>query len=267
MTINGPRRDGRSATRPATSFTSAAAASAAPSSAPSATAPPPSTPVTNAGSSGYTISLAKSLSSETAPNSLTCLGRGGACCAPTSGGLLTQAESPANQRDGQAAIGQHGVMEGAEGEARPFGFAEIVAQAEQLAPADRVAQLIRRPGTVAADFRFGVPAFHVQLVHHLIHGLVACHAAGMQADVEQNAHRAPQEMHALKQQLLVRRVEPFLRHHVFAVQRPAFYRQRRPEVFANMGRQLFRDHELQMMARIALVQRRGGELMTTMVAE
>src|SRR6266545_524067 len=65
-----------------------AAASAAPSSAPSATAPPPSTPVTNAGSSGYTISLAKSLSRETAPNSLTC--RGSACRS------LTQAESPAN---------------------------------------------------------------------------------------------------------------------------------------------------------------------------
>src|SRR5207244_4388943 len=56
------------------SFTNAAAASAAPSSAPNATAPPPSTPVMNAGSSGYTISLAKSLRRETAPNSLTCLG-------------------------------------------------------------------------------------------------------------------------------------------------------------------------------------------------
>src|SRR5881296_2827216 len=107
--MSGPRRDGRSASRPATSFTSAAAASAAPSSTPNATAPPPSTPVTNAGSSGYTISLAKSLSRETAPNSLTCLG--------SEGRLLTQAESPADQSDGQAAIWQHGVMERAQREA------------------------------------------------------------------------------------------------------------------------------------------------------
>ena len=51
-TIIGPRKRARSARRPAPSFTNAAANSAAPSSAPSACAPPPSTPVTNAGSNG-----------------------------------------------------------------------------------------------------------------------------------------------------------------------------------------------------------------------
>src|SRR6266550_3432443 len=44
-TIIGPRKRARSASRPAPSFTKAAANSAAPSSAPSACAPPPSTPV------------------------------------------------------------------------------------------------------------------------------------------------------------------------------------------------------------------------------
>src|SRR5919201_4929285 len=112
--INGPRRAGRSASRPDTSLISAAAASAAPSSAPSAAAPPPSTPVTNAGSSGYTISLAKSLNRETTPKSLTCLGRGAACCAPPLSGLLTQAKSPANQGHGQSAVREHGVVERAE---------------------------------------------------------------------------------------------------------------------------------------------------------
>src|SRR5207247_11213461 len=169
MTINGPRRDGRSARRPATSFTSAAAASAAPSSAPSATAPPPSTPVTNAGSSGYTISLAKSLSRETAPNSLTC--RGSACRS------LTQAESPTNQGDGHAAVREHGVVKSAQREAAALRFAEIVAQPQQLAPADRIAQLIRGPGTVAPHLGLRVAALHVQLIHHLIHCLVARHAA------------------------------------------------------------------------------------------
>src|SRR6267142_5155090 len=133
MTISGPRRDGRSASRPATSFTSAAAASAAPSSAPNATAPPPSSPVMNAGSSGYTISLAKSLRRETAPNSLTCRGRREAS--------LTQAKSPANQSDGQAAIRQHGIVEGPQREGGALGLAEGVAQPQQLAPADRVTEL------------------------------------------------------------------------------------------------------------------------------
>src|SRR5947199_10099104 len=126
MTINGRRRDGRSARRPATSFTTAAAASAAPSSAPSAIAPPPSTPVTNAGSSGYTISLAKSLRRETAPNSLTCRGRLGVS--------FTQAESPADQGDGKAAVREHGVVEPPQREAVAFRCAEILAQAQQLAP-------------------------------------------------------------------------------------------------------------------------------------
>src|SRR2546425_884586 len=236
MTINGPRRDGRSASRPATSFTSAAAASAAPSSTPNATAPPPRTPVMNAGSSGYTISLAKSLRRETAPNSFTCLG--------SEGRLLTQAESPADQSDGQATVRQHGVVEGAEREAMAPGFAEIVAQAEQLAPSDGIAQLIRRPGAVAPHFGLGVAALDVQLVHHLIDGLLASHAARVQTDVEQNPHGAPQQMHALEEQLLVRGVEPFLAHHVFAVQCPHLDGEGRPEVLENMRRQLLCDHEL-----------------------
>src|SRR5688572_15407643 len=191
--IRGPRRAGRSASRPAQSLTAAAAASAAPSSAPSATAPPPSTPVTKAGSSGYTISLAKSLRRETAPNSLTCLG--------SAGRLLTQAESPANQRDGQAAVGQHGVVKGAQGEAVAPRFLEVVAQPQQLAPPHGVAQLVGGPRAVAPHLGLRVAALDVQLVHHLINGLVAGHAARMQADVEQDAHRAPQQMHALEEEL------------------------------------------------------------------
>src|SRR5881296_249677 len=179
-TISGPRRDGRSASRPETSFTSAAAASAAPSSAPNATAPPPKTPVMNAGSRGYTISLAKSLRRETAPNSLTCLG---SCWRS-----LTQAESPADQCDGQAAVRQHGVVEGAQREAVALRLAEVVAQPEQLAPSDRVTQLVRRPCAIAPHFGLGVAALDVELVHHLIDRLLACHAARVQADVKQDSH-------------------------------------------------------------------------------
>src|SRR6267378_1808580 len=252
MTISGPRRSFRSASRPAMSFTSAAAASAAPSSAPNATAPPPSTPVTNAGSSGYTISLAKSLRRETAPKSLTCLGRAGRS--------LTQAESPANQGDGQAAVREHGVVKGPQRKAAALRLAEVVTQPQQLAAPHGIAQLIRRPRTVPPHLGLGVAALDVQLAHHLIDRLLARHAARVQADVEQNAHGAPQQMHPLEEELLVRGIESFLAHHVFAVQCPSFDRERRPEVLANMRRQLFRDHELQMMTGIAFVQRRGGEL-------
>src|SRR5438132_1005273 len=224
ITISGPRRSGRSASRPAMSFTNAAAASAAPSSAPSAAAPPPSTPVTNAGSSGYTISLAKSLRRETAPNSLTCLGSR----------LLTQAESPADQRDGETAVRQDGVVESAQREVVASRLPKIVAQPEQLAPPDGVAELIGGPGAVAPYFRLRIAALHVQLVHHLIDRLLAGHAARMKADVQQNAHRAPQQVHALEEQLLVGGVEALLTHHVFAVQRPAFDRQRRPQVLPDV---------------------------------
>src|SRR5882762_4990639 len=258
-TISGPRRDARSASRPETSFTSAAAASAAPSSAPNATAPPPRTPVMNAGSSGYTISLAKSLRRETAPNSLTCLG---SCWRS-----LTQAESPADQRDGQAAVREHGVVEGAQREAVALRLAEVVAQPEQLAPSDCIAQLVRRPRAVAPHFGLGVAALDVELVHHLIDCLLARHAARVQADVEQDTHRAPQQMHALEKELLVRGVKPFLTHHVFAVECPSFDRKRRPEILAHVRRQLFRDDELQMMPGIAFVQRRGGQLVAAVIAE
>src|SRR5919201_88144 len=121
--INGPRRAGRSASRPDTSLISAAAASAAPSIAPSAAAPPPSTPVTKAGSSGYTISLAKSLRRETTPNSLTCRGSR----------LFTQAQPPADQGDGKTAVRKYGVVKRAQAEILPLGAAEIIAQPQQLA--------------------------------------------------------------------------------------------------------------------------------------
>src|SRR5712692_7734580 len=260
-TISGPRRDGRSASRPATSFTSAAAASAAPSSAPSATAPPPSTPVMNAGNSGYTISLAKSLRRETAPNSLTCLG------SPEGGRLLTQAEPPANQTDRQAAVWEHGVVKGSQREALALRFAEVVAQPQQLAPSDGIAELVRRPSAVAPHFGFGVPALDVQLAHHLIDRLLARHAARVQADVEQDAHGAPQQMHPLEEELLIRGVESFLTHHVFAVQGPPFDGQWRPKILAHMRRPFFRNHELQMMPGIAFVQRRSGQLVAAVVAQ
>src|SRR6266566_4987606 len=250
-TISGPRRSGRSASRPAISFTSAAAASAAPSSAPNANAPPPSTPVTNAGSSGYTISLAKSLRRETAPNSLTCRGRP----PPPAFDSLTQAESPANQGDRKSAVWQHRVVKRAQREFGAPSLLEVIAQAQQLAPADCVAELVRRPRAVAPHFRLRVAALHVQLAHHLVHGLVAGHATRVEADVEQNAHRAPQQVHSLKEQLLVRCVKAFLAHHVFAVERPTLDGERRPQILAHVRGLLFRDDELEVMPGVALVQR------------
>src|SRR2546422_8728685 len=98
--MSHPRRAGRSASRPAPNFTTDAASSAAPSSAPSACGPAPSTPVTNAGSSGQIISLAKSFSSETNPNSLT--GRGSRDAAAPLAAIESQ--TPPHQRDGQAAV-------------------------------------------------------------------------------------------------------------------------------------------------------------------
>src|SRR5207237_1236447 len=262
-TINGPRRAGRSASRPATSFTRAAAPTAAPSSAPNASAPPPSTPVMNAGRSGYTISLAKSLRRETAPSSLTWRGRP----LPPPFASFTQAESPPNQGDGKAAVGQHGVVKRAQRELGAAGLLEVIAQSQQLAPADRIAQLICRPRAVAPHLGFGVAALDVQLAHHLIHGLIARHAARVQADVEQNAHRAPQQVDALEKELFVRRVEALFAHHVFAVQRPALDGERRPQILADVRRLLFADDELAMMAGIAFVQGGGGQLVAAVVAQ
>src|SRR5437879_12818070 len=160
------------------SFTNAAAASAAPSSAPSAAAPPPSTPVTNAGSSGYTISLAKSLRRETAPNSLTCLGSR----------LLTQAESPADQRDGETAVRQDGVVESAQREVVASRLPKIVAQPEQLAPPDGVAELIGGPGAVAPYFRLRIAALHVELVYNLIDRLLAGPSTRLETHVQLDEH-------------------------------------------------------------------------------
>src|SRR3989454_484370 len=78
------------------------------------------------------MSLAKSLSSETQPNSFTCRGsrlgargsglgarfiRSVESPAPSPDSLLfIEAEAPADQRDGEAAVAQQGVMEAAQGE-------------------------------------------------------------------------------------------------------------------------------------------------------
>src|SRR5262245_43713659 len=90
----------RSARRPLIHLTSAAVRSAAPSSAPSASALPPSGPVMNAGRTGYTISLAKSLKSETNERPLT-----GPGSADFGSGI--EAHAPADQRHRQPAVAQH----------------------------------------------------------------------------------------------------------------------------------------------------------------
>src|SRR3989454_1060163 len=249
-TIMGPRKGTRSARRPAPSFTNAAANSAAPSSAPSACGPAPKTPVTNAGSNGQIISLAKSWSSETQPNSFTCRGsrlgargsglgprfiRSVESPAPSPDSLLfIEAEAPADQRDGEAAVAQQGVMEAAQGEGLALRGTEVLPQLEDLAPPHRVTQRLGRLGAIPPHLRLRVGAVHPQAGRHVLHRLLERHAPRVQADVEQDARRAPQQVHALKELLLLRLVEPLFPHHVLAVQRPAFAGERRPHDLAGV---------------------------------
>src|SRR2546422_989213 len=91
-----------------------------------------------AGRCGYITPLAKSWSNETAPNSFTWRGRR----------PLIQAQAPAHQRDGQAAVAQHGVVERTQREHPPARRAKVVAQPQQLPPPHGVAQLVRRLGAI-----------------------------------------------------------------------------------------------------------------------
>src|ERR1051325_2341087 len=251
--MRGPRRLAWSASRPAPSFTTAAANSAAPSSAPKACGPPPSTPVTNAGSSSDIISLAKSFSSETQPNSWTWRGR-----ARPLGGI--EAETPADQGDRQTPVAEQCVVEVAQRGPGPPCRPQLVTQLEDLTAPDGVAQRLRRLGAIAPYLRLRVGAIHVQLADELVHRLLERHAPGVQADVEQHARRAPQQMHALEERLFFRLVEPLLAHHLFAVQRPPLHSERRPHVLARVRPLGLRVHQMEGMARISFVQRRGRQL-------
>src|SRR2546427_233274 len=89
------------------------------------------------------MSLAKSLSSETQPNSFTCRGsrlgargsglgarfvRSVESPAPSPASLLfIEAEAPADQRDGETAVVQQGVVEAAQGEGLALRGAEVKA--------------------------------------------------------------------------------------------------------------------------------------------
>src|SRR2546422_6729213 len=188
--MSGPRRVERSDSRPDPNFTNAAANPAGPSGVPRATAPAPSTPVTNAGSSGYTISLAKSLRSETNPNRVT-----------WRGSLLTDSQTPPDQGDGETPIRQDGVMERTEGEGGPARGVEILAQPQQLAPPHRVAELVTRRRAVAAHLVLRVRALQMQLADHHVHGLLDRHPPRVQPDVEQHSHRPPQQVHTLEEPL------------------------------------------------------------------
>ena len=75
----------------------------------------------------------------------------------------------------------------------------------------------------------------------------------MQADIEQNAHRAPQQVHALEKPFLFRAVKPLFAHHVFAIERPALDGERRPHVLAGIRGVLLRVHQLEMVAGETLV--------------
>src|SRR6267143_5069180 len=221
--MSGPRRVERSDARPEANFTNAAANSAAPSSVPRATAPAPNTPVTNAGSSGYTISLAKSLSSETRPKSATCRGS-----------LPIEAQAPADQADGEAPVRQDRVVERTQGEGTAAGGVKVVAQPQQLASSDRVAELVARRRAVAAHFVLGVGALQMELAHHHVDRLLDRHPPGVQPNVEQDSHRPPQQVHPLEEPLFLLGVEPLLRHHVLAIERPPLDGERRRQVLAHV---------------------------------
>src|SRR5713226_9736593 len=254
--MSGPRRAERSDARPEPNFTNAAASSAAPSSVPRATAPAPNTPVTNAGSSGYTISLAKSLSSETNPKSAT--GRGS---------LPTEAQAPADQGDGEAPIRQDRVVERTQGEGTLASSVEVLAQPQQLAPPDRVAELVARRRAVAAHFVLCVGALQMQLAHHHVDRLLDRHPPRMQPDVEQYPHCPPQQVHALEEPLFLLGVEPLLRHHVLAIERPPLDGERRRQVLAHVRRLRLGLHQVQVMAGKALVQGGPRQLVAAMVPE
>src|SRR5882724_10480284 len=262
-TIMGPRRGTRSASRPAPSFTNAAANSAAPSSAPRACGPPPRTPVTNAGSNGYIISLAKSLSSETQPNNFACRGSGGEGAAP----LGIEAEAPADQRDREAAVAEQSVVEAAQRESLALGGAEVLPQLEDLAPPHRVAQRLDRLRAVAPHLRLRVGAVHAQVCGEILDGLLERHAPGVQPHVEQDTRRAPQQVHALEKLLLLRAVEPLFAHHVLTVQRPAFDGERRPHVLASVRGLLLRMDQVEVVAGIPFVQRGDPDLVAAVVTQ
>src|ERR1043166_4737415 len=133
----------RSASRPLTHLTSAAVRSAAPSRAPSASAVPPSGPVMNAGRTGYTISLAKSLNSETSERPLT-----GPGSADFRSGI--EPHAPADQRHRQPAVAQDLAVEFFQAELAAAPVGEVVAEpAQLLAPQQRRAGGGRPAGDTA----------------------------------------------------------------------------------------------------------------------
>ncbi len=74
-------------------------------------------------------------------------------------------------------------------------------------------------------------------------------------------------MHPLEEHLFLGGIEPLLRHHVLAVQRPPLDGQRRPQILADVRGQPFRSDEVQVVSRVSLVQRRRRQLVAAMVAQ
>src|SRR5437867_3852761 len=99
-------------------------------------------------------------------------------------------------------------MEAAQGEGLAPRGTEVLPQLEDLAPSHRVAQRLGRLGAVPPHLRLRVGAVHAQVRRHMLHRLLERHAPRMQADVEQDARRAPQQVHPLEELLLLRLVEP-----------------------------------------------------------
>src|SRR5882762_5384822 len=122
------------------------------------------------------MSLAKSLSSETQPNSFTCRGSGGAAAAF----LCIEAEAPTDQRDGETAVAQQGVVKSAQGKGPALRGAVVLPQLEDLAPPHRVAQRLGRLGAVAPHLCLRVGAVHAQVRGEILHCLLEGHAPRVQ---------------------------------------------------------------------------------------
>jgi len=141
-----------------------------------------------------------------------------------------------------------------------------VSQSKDLTPTHGVAKLICRPRTISAHLRLSALAFDGKMIYHVVDSLGGCHAPGMKAHIENDAHRPPQQVHQLEEARLISGVKLALTHQLLGVKRPALDHDGGPDVPPHLGGETLSGYELEMVSRVRLVSYHRGYAVAAMAA-
>ena len=170
------------------------------------------------------------------------------------------------EADRQRAVVEQRVVERAEVEPRPESLLLVGPELQQQDLAEQVGELVGRRVRVAIDLRPGVRPLEARLVDEEVRRLLDADLAAVHPHVEDDPAGPPDRVRVQREAEVRGVVEALLAHHLLGVHAPALDELRRVGEEPGQARVAVGDRELEMMARVGLVDARVADRAVVVLA-